>query len=315
MKGKLTLQADYLFEYAFELVRKRCKVKERKKLHNKKVMNNKETTAYIQALIQSGKPAMVCRFGSVEAGAVDAYLRRQLHLQKQYAPSVSQTMCNNAGFFAPQGEMEPMLDRFGEEMLEACGHIDLIGIWNPCEPYILKHYAPAEAAYCRLGGLSPKSAYPHQWTAALAGKKVLVVHPFDVSIRRQYERKALVFPNGFLPDFQLHTVKAVQTAAGEVDPRFETWFDALDYMKAEMDKIDYDVALIGCGAYGFLLAQHAKQQGKIGIHIGGAIQMLFGIMGKRWENTEKHAVNEYWVHPLEEETPKKANAVEGGCYW
>ena len=315
MKGTLTLRADYLLQYAVGQVRKCCKVKERKILHGKTVMNNQETAAHIRALIQKGEPAMVCRFGSVEAGAVDAHLRRRLGLQKKYTPEISRAMCNNAGFFAPKGQMEPMLDRFGEEMLAACGHIDLIGVWNSCEPYILKHYAPKEAAYCRLGGLSPKSAYPDQWPSALAGKKVLVVHPFDVSIRNQYARKDLVFPNGFLPDFQLHTVKAVQTAAGEADPRFETWFDALDYMKAEMDKIDYDVAIIGCGAYGFLLAQHAKLRGKIGIHIGGSTQMLFGIMGKRWENTKKHAVNEYWVHPLEEETPKKASAVEGGCYW
>jgi hypothetical protein len=121
--------------------------------------------------------------------------------------------------------------------------------------------------------------------------------------------------NGFLPDFELRTLKAVQTAAGEIDPRFNTWFDALAYMKSEMDKIDYDVAIIGCGAYGFLLAQYAKQRGKIGLHIGGGTQVVFGIMGKRWENTSKHAVNEYWVRPSREETPKNANGVENGCYW
>lgn len=33
-------------------------------------------------------------------------------------------------------------------------------------------------------------------------------------------------------------------------------------MKSEIDKCDYDVCLIGCGAYGFPLAAHVKHKGK-----------------------------------------------------
>lgn len=47
-----------------------------------------------------------------------------------------------------------------------------------------------------------------------------------------------------------------------------------------MDKIDYDICLIGCGAYGFPLAAHAKRKGKKAVHLGGALQLLFGIKGK-----------------------------------
>ena len=48
-------------------------------------------------------------------------------------------------------------------------------------------------------------------------------------------------------------------------------------------KIDFDVAIIGCGAYGFPLAAKLKQAGKQAIHLAGATQLLFGIKGKRWE--------------------------------
>lgn len=34
-----------------------------------------------------------------------------------------------------------------------------------------------------------------------------------------------------------------------------------------MDAYDYDVAIIGCGAYGMHLAAHAKRKGKIAIHL------------------------------------------------
>ena len=120
------------------------------------------------------------------------------------------------------------------------------------------------------------------WTQALAGKKVLVIHPFDELIQEQYAKREQLFPQkNILPEFKLITLKAVLTIAGSKDERFDTWFDALDYMCSEADKIDFDVAIIGCGAYGYPLAAHIKRSGKIAIHLGGVTQALFGIKGKR----------------------------------
>ena len=73
-----------------------------------------------------------------------------------------------------------------------------------------------------------------------------------------------------MPDFDLITIKAVQSLGG--GEQFQSWFDALDWMKAEIDKHDYDICLIGCGAYGFPLAAHVKRLGKKAFHLGGALQ-------------------------------------------
>lgn len=51
-------------------------------------------------------------------------------------------------------------------------------------------------------------------------------------------------------------------------------------MQDEISKEDYDICLIGCGAYGFSLAAYVKRCGKQAIHMGGALQLLFGIKGK-----------------------------------
>lgn len=142
----------------------------------------------------------------------------------------------------------------------------------------------------------------------------------------QYEKnREKLFSNkpeqaDILPEFELKTIKAVQTIAGERDDRFKDWFEALDWMKSECHKMDFDVAIIGCGAYGFNLAAEIKRMGKIVIHLGGVTQILFGIKGKRWENggcgkEMNQYMNSYWVRPLEEEKPKGSNEVEGGCYW
>ena len=79
----------------------------------------------------------------------------------------------------------------------------------------------------------------------------------------------------------------------------------------------YDVAIIGCGAYGFPLAAKLKNAGKQVIHMGGATQILFGIKGRRWEENPRAQLkfNDAWVHPKKEETPKKCGVVENGCYW
>jgi thioredoxin reductase len=99
-------------------------------------------------------------------------------------------------------------------------------------------------------------------------------------------------------------------------------------MKGEIDQLDYDIALIGAGAYGFHLAAHAKRSGKKAVHMGGALQLLFGIRGKRWEdpnygnkywNVPKNAyvnlMNENWIRPGEINKPSKVNLVEDACYW
>jgi hypothetical protein len=167
------------------------------------------------------------------------------------------------------------------------------------------------------------------WTRALKDKKVLIIHPFVTSIQNQYNRRDLLFKNrDILPTFKSITVIEAVQSLGEGDSRFVDWFQALDYMKSEMDKVDYDVCLIGAGAYGFHLAAHAKRKGKKGIHIGGALQLLFGIRGKRWEDPNYGVevwdipsgfypalMNEYWIRPQKNETPISANNVEGACYW
>ena len=161
--------------------------------------------------------------------------------------------------------------------------------------------------------------YEQPWTSVLKGKRVLVMSPFTDTIVKQYARRELLFENSeVLPEFaELIPLKAVQSIAGNPTD-YSDWFQALQSMKDQMTSIDYDVALIGCGAYGMHLAAHAKRMGRIGIHTAGWTQMLFGVYGNRWLNDEpqfKRFINPYWVRPSADETPANAQAIETGCYW
>lgn len=151
---------------------------------------------------------------------------------------------------------------------------------------------------------------------------MLVIHPFEKTIRYQYEhRRNELFANPeVLPEFELKTIRAVQSIAGNRPKEHKDWFAALHYMEHQIDEVgDFDVALIGCGAYGMPLAAYVKHMGKVAIHAGGGVQYLFGIKNKRADEDEDATVrnlfNEAWIRPLREDTPSNIEKVEGECYW
>jgi hypothetical protein len=84
-------------------------------------------------------------------------------------------------------------------------------------------------------------------------------------------------------------------------------------MQATMSTIDFDVAIIGAGAWSIPLAVHAKKLGRIGLHLGGTINLLFGIRGGRFEN--RGLYNDHWIRPLPSECPANHKLLENGAYW
>lgn len=286
-------------------------------------------SSHIREKLLSPEPCMLSRFGAVEIGCVVNYLgiyhqKRKIikYIKGEAFPwwweeETMYPMRNNAGFFSATPEL---LKRFSEMMIEDMPLIDILASWRFEEEHFSKELQNAYKI-----DFEPYNPFWSDvpWTAALENKKVLVVHPFAETIQKQYLRKELIHKDPrVLPTFDLQTIKAIQTIGNQGDGRFETWFDALEFMKNEIDKMDYDVCLLGCGAYGMPLAAHVKRSGKKAVHLGGSLQLLFGIRGARWENSNYNAtynysklMNEFWVKPSATETPSKAQQVEEGCYW
>lgn len=283
--------------------------------------------------INSNNPYMIARFGAFELTTVVNYLgikNKNKNIIKYIKGKEPDWVWNNttinylnknAGFFPPN---KKYVERFCELMIRNSKEVDILGSWMEDEKY-MKEFMHDEKIHLRF--LEPFwSNTP--WTKALKDKKILVVHPFKFTIENQYKKRELLFNNkDTLPEFKsLTVIRAIQSLGGNSE--FKDWFEALEYMKNEIDKVDYDVCLIGAGAYGFPLAAHVKRQGKQGLHIGGALQLFFGIIGKRWEDPnygvtqwgiEKdfyvNLINEHWIRPDENEKPSTANNVEGACYW
>lgn len=274
-----------------------------------------EINEIIAYKIESGVPFMAGRFGATELSCIKTF---DFALKSKYRETMNQIE-QWSGMFPPTNEMGK---RFTELMISLIHEADVMGVWMlPFEDYYLKTYGSEKLETTYLLDLEPWSSPKIPWSTALKGKKVLVIHPFAETIQSQYKKRELIFPDtDILPEFELKTLKAVQTVAGEKDSRFATWFDALDWMYQEALKIDFDIAIIGCGAYGFPLAAKLKQAGKQAIHLAGATQLLFGIKGKRWEENDAFTYvqkffNDSWVRPGEVDKPKNAKNVEDGCYW
>lgn len=281
------------------------------------VLSDQQGQDRIAQLIATGLPLMVSRLGSVELSSLRFFLERRRVRQQPYDRKLRYAMENNAGFFPAE---DRQLDNFAELYLENLALVDLLGVWfNYYEDAICNNYC-AGAEFADLASLEP-FRYRTPWSRLLKGKKVLVVHPFIDSITCQYrEKRRLLFANpDTLPEFELKTVRAVQSIAACPVP-FATWFEAFRHTCSEMEKVDFDVCLIGAGAYGLPLAAFAKKLGKQAIHMGGVTQILFGIKGRRWERDDYKdstatMFNEHWIRPLESEAPANKDKVENGCYW
>lgn len=322
--------------YAFKALRRlysKC-FASKAEVYDRGITDPDKASELIYNLLATGKPCMIARYGSTEMFAITNYLgvtakhhSAWKYIQgKQFAwwweNNVKDQMTRWSGFFPAT---EENLMKFGEMMVEDSKQVDILGSWLSTEQYLNEQLKSASRVH--LMQLEPFWG-TKPWSRALKGKRVLVVHPFSETIKTQYnKRHELFLKDDTLPDFEvLEVVRAVQSIGGESS--YKDWFDALNFMKSEIEKHDFDVCLVGCGAYGFPLAAHVKRMGKQAVHLGGALQLLFGIRGNRWEDpnygvkewgipsgTYSGLSNEYWVRPSKEEKPKTAGQVEGSCYW
>ena len=301
-----------------------------RKLAGKRIMGRKEFNDTLSEMIRNDKPFWMARYGHTEMRFINSVLYKRYIDGKNTPENASEDvalkqLCNNAGFFPVDISLG---EKYVDKVIEAASNIDIHAMWDLwMEEYMLDAYEKDAAVSC-WKDFAPyylrKRDNIVPWVSALEGKKVLVVNPFADSITKQYEdNRQNIFKKIFdsdviLPKFELICLKAVQTSGGTNDERFENWFEALDYMVEECKKIDFDIALIGCGAYGFLLANEIKKMGKSAIQSCGCTQMLFGVLGKRWTEDNvlmSEVVNEFWVRPGINERPQGLNNVESGCYW
>jgi hypothetical protein len=321
--------------FILKLIRKLYVIIFKKKItQTVEYFNNPDADAsLIYETLMSNQPAMIARFGANELNVYLNYLSvtANKHSLTKFIQGMEYEWIWNKGQLALFRDVagffpltEPNLHRFGLLFNEDIKELDVLASWLRQEQLISSKLINVKKI--NLLNLEPFWSN-FNWCRCLENKKVLVIHPFDNNIKNQFKKKEYLFNKQILPDFELITYRPVVSLA-QNKTLFKDWFEALDFMKNEIDKLEYDIALIGAGAYGFHLAAHIKRSGKKAVHIGGALQLLFGIKGKRWENPNygvkewgipygsySNLMNENWIRPGIENIPKDSHLVESSCYW
>lgn len=267
-----------------------------------------EANLYLYQCLRNRVPVFAGKLGSVETRVlVDHRFRHH------YRPRTLREAEQNAGIFPAT---PAQLDRAAQELWWALGSLDLLGCWPvPGQARLGMGLVPMPKR-CEMPDLEP-FFYPHPWTYGLRGLRVCVIHPFTASIRLQWGKRSRLFDNpAMLPPFELMLVRSPMTTTG-TQVGWANWTEALESTWERIQGLNFDVALLGCGAYGLPLARRIRAQGRSAIHLGGSLQLLFGIFGRRWEtfDRQRDLLNADWIRPLDADRPQGYEAIEGGCYW
>jgi hypothetical protein len=162
------------------------------------------------------------------------------------------------------------------------------------------------------------------WTHYLKDKKVLIISPFIETFKKQMENGFSFFGEDddrriWDEKQQFLFYKAYNTLYG--NHIHNNWFETFSKMCEDIKELDFDIALLSCGGYGLPLCNFIRSKlGKSSIYVGGCLQLLFGVYGKRWIN---HYIigklickeGSKWIRPSVNERLPNYQKVEGGCYW
>ena len=279
-----------------------------------------ETTAAMERLRSAKGGFIYGKIGTTELLALEfseRYLQPSWPAGLSWKRQADRLLLDSGVFPATRGQF----DRFLRTYAEGVAALDGICLWQ--DSAFLRQYELRLASFLcpnasHLSGqvLSPFSVLPE-----IANLRWLVVSPFVKTMKSQERHLARVhsfYPwHGCLEGIEGRPVylRCPFFSYMEKSP-YRDWSEGVDRLTEEALKHEFDLALVGAGAWSLPLLANLKRAGKKGLHLGGATQLVFGIKGRRWDQEGWYMpYNEAWVRPLPEETPAGCMQKEKGCYW
>ena len=260
----------------------------------------------IQQSLAKGHGALIGRHGSTEMTCI---FSDSPEIYKKVLETYS-------GIF---GNFQEWISVYKEATSEA--DIFAVGWYEPLAKKEIDYVQKiSKAVLIPLRSLEPYYS-SNPWSSALEGRRVSVVSSFADTMRKQRERDIWEDKN-ILPKAKWSFVRSyycpsISCGSCEWPSGIICWKTAVDYLEREILATRPEIVLIGCGGLAMPLALRLKNKGIIALVIGGAIQILFGIKGLRWESHPEISefFNDSWVFPSDDEIPGCAEKIERGCYW
>ena len=164
----------------------------------RKIFKGNKAHTFIANTIRKAKPAAFGKIGDIECTALSWHLEiGRFYKYTWTSPTYGQLgLYEQAGVFPKSKEI---YHRFCDLLLDRLKDIDACALWfNPGESELTKKNCP-HSTFIELTSLEPYFNTENPWSLELAGKKILVIHPFADSIHNQFSEAIRGFapgPNG-----------------------------------------------------------------------------------------------------------------------
>lgn len=228
----------------------------------------------------------------------------------------------------------PVIQQWKDTYVAAIKQMDVVVIWsgnqkhdlyNKTNTMLYKTIHSKNSSTVAITSLY--SLWPWYWKKPYSkyfeNKTVLVVSPFGDDITRQFNNnRTCLFPYNadILPPFTLKSIRSALppvNSTNQVRMNFgdKSFFTVMRDLIEQIDNTNYDVLIIGAGAYGLPIGAHAKSKGKVAIVMGGNVGPQFGIKGGRFDKRpdyKQFLYNDCW---LRIPAPPAAKFMEKSAYW
>jgi hypothetical protein len=237
------------------------------------------------------------------------------------------SMSNNTGILIKNNED---IKEYIEQYMKGIKNSDLLGIWrgsvcNQC----IDFYKYMEQSKINTNVIPAKSLEPlyyldedkYKLDEIIKDKKLLIITSHSNTTKKQIKIIEKIYGNKrIFNNNKFFVYKPPSQHCGNSDGN--SWIYHYNKMKEDLKTIknfyNFDIALVSCGGFGMPIVNYIYEElNSSAIYVGGALQLYFGILGKRWNNYDEinKLKNDYWCYPDDIDRPKNINNVEGGCYW
>jgi len=280
----------------------------------------KKETFFIGRL--SGDEARLC--GLVLSGKANQ------HMKCAFGRPMLETMSRNAGIMVTS---QKSLKTYVHCNYNAVRNCDMLGVWaetmylQAVEFYHFAKKQMPQKPIFHSCALEPFYFFqPSKYNTGVdnyrlynlwSGKRLLVISSHINTIKQQIKHIDKVFEPYKIFDKNVFSFVCPPKTMS-FNHENKDWMEDFEGFKKRVAEHDFDIALVSCGGYGMPICDYIYSTlGKSCMYIGGALQLFFGITGKRWldHETLKDYYNEYWRRPLDIDRPPNSHLIEGGCYW
>lgn len=218
--------------------------------------------------------------------------------------------------------------KFSKLHANAASSLDFVGVFSGRLEADLFNFLDYQGKTLSILDFEPNRSIPDDiascYLPEFEGKRVLIVSSIAELLCRRANADTFTatWAKTGKPWFNPAQVSCLQfpyTYDKDTQHRFGSSTNLLEWIIERIDPQTFDVALIAGASLGVPIAAAIKDLNRSAIALGGALQVLFGVGGKRWREDPIWVQNyftEAWIDIPRDQIPDVPQGfVDNGAYW